>query len=104
MGWETHEPPVLVNGDGRNLSELNPFTRRETLKEGVTFQHFAYSTIESAQFKERYYGYRGVTEYWKDLQKEIGKKKTDGFTHWIEPGTVLDDWDKKKNGRLLWKS
>jgi len=103
MKWISHEPPVLMNGSNKDLGTVRPFLRRETLKEGVTFQHFAYSTLASVAFKEAYYGYRGVVEYWKSLQSKGGRVEIGGRFPWLEFGTIVDDWDEKKNGELLWR-
>jgi hypothetical protein len=86
-----------------DIGRLNPITRNETMAKGITFQHFAYSTLPSVEFKEAYYGYKGLTKKWEELQTISGRAMiTLGFPG-VDPGTVVDDWDESKNGELLWK-
>lgn len=104
MKWNTHEPPVLINGTDRDIGRVNPFTREETLRKKITFQHFAYATIESVLFKQTYYGYGGGIEHWKKLQQQNGRVEIKNQFPWIWSGTVVDDWDEKVNGKLLWNT
>ena len=103
LGWKSHEPPVLVNGGDRDYGQLKPFTRYETFGVGITFQHFAYATKESVKFKEKYYGYAGFLNHWKWLQRQRGRVLIDRNLPWISSGTLIEDWDEAKYGKLLWK-
>ncbi len=102
MGWKTHEPPVLMNGTNKDIGRENPFTRKETLKNKITFQHFAYATVESVLFKLIYYGYNSGMDYWKGLQEQTGKVEIKDQLPWIWSGTIVDDWNERVNGKLLW--
>ena len=72
--WAAHEPPVLVeklaDGQLKNVAAVNPFKHEDTEKQGLIFQHFAYTTEEQIKFKEEYYGYRGAVSQWSNLQQE----------------------------------
>jgi hypothetical protein len=93
MKWGAHEPPILLNTHGEDVGKIRPFTREETLREKIGFQHFAYSTLESVLFKEAYYGYKGLVDQWKLLQAKSGRVVIgEGFPG-VWPGTVVDDWD-----------
>lgn len=72
--WAAHEPPVLVeklpDGNLKNIAAVNPFMHGDTEKQGLVFQHFAYTTKEQLQFKQEYYGYSGAVSQWNDLQQQ----------------------------------
>ncbi len=104
MKFITHEPPIMVNGNGGNIGLECPFTRKETWERSISFQHFAYATLKSVQFKESYYGYPGVVEHWRRIQKSKGPLKINEKLPWVESGTIIDDWNEKENGKLLWRA
>ena len=72
--WAAHEPPVLVeklpDGQFKNIAAVNPFLHEDTEKQGLIFQHFAYTTKEQLKFKEEYYGYKSAVSQWSDLQQQ----------------------------------
>ncbi len=103
LKWQAHEPPILIDESGRDIGKVNPFTRWHTQPKGLTFQHFAYTTLPSVEFKEIYYGYPGLTKRWEELQGWQGRVVIgEGFPG-VDPGTILDDWDESTMGELLWK-
>jgi hypothetical protein len=64
--FRTHEPPRLMH-HGR---AINPDVTANQL--GLVFEHKAYGTRAQAEFKERYYGYRGLAAYWDELNAQTG--------------------------------
>lgn len=92
MRWAAHEPPILVDQDGRNVAARSPFSRDETVLAGVTFQHFAYALEEQVRFKESYYGYREAVACWQRLQQTTGPVKAADYLPWALPDAVVDDW------------
>lgn len=100
--WATHEPPILIDKEGGNIGAINPFSTEETLKEEITFQHFAYSTLESVAFKEYYYGYKGLINVWKKLQTFKGWVEIGSGFPGVQVGTIVDDWPEEKSVELLW--
>lgn len=72
--WKAHEPPILEkileDGSVVNIGQKNPFSCQETSQEGLIFQHKAYVLKSQLQFKEQYYGYKGITMNWLMLQKQ----------------------------------
>ncbi|MBF2073930.1 MAG: glycosyltransferase [Synechococcales cyanobacterium C42_A2020_086] len=72
--WAAHEPPRLVkplpDDTVVDIAAVNPFWHRETEKQGLVFQHFAYVTPAQLQFKEQYYGYKGAVDRWRALQMQ----------------------------------
>jgi hypothetical protein len=100
--WKSHEPVCLVNAAGVDVGRIHPFPMEETRSNGITFQHFAYSTEKDVLFKEHYYGYRNATSKWKALQAKKGPIQVKRFLPWIDGwDCIVDDWDEAKNGKLL---
>lgn len=89
--WDAHEPPILVNKQGKNLAKIKPFTHDETEKYGLIFQHFAYVTPDQIAFKEKYYGYKNAVEQWLKLQEvdQFPVHLKDYFT-WVKDETLID--------------
>jgi hypothetical protein len=96
MVWKKHEPPILSGQIGKPY-----FTIQDTLRNEISFQHFAYATRESIRFKEDYYGYGGLVKLWDILQSMRGKVMV-GNIPGIEDGTIVNDWNEEVNGELLW--
>lgn len=78
----THEPPVLIEGNGREI--LLP----------QRFKHYSYRFEKDVKFKSKYYkGYEYILEKWKALQIEnnfpqpIGKL-LNGY--WASTKTIID--------------
>ncbi len=72
MKWLAHEPPVLgspVAGTKTyaDVTTIRPFTPAEMEQADLVFQHFAYVIEPQLTFKEKYYGYKGITEQWRRL-------------------------------------
>jgi hypothetical protein len=83
--WLAHEPPILATRleaflqwkrrwRGRRPKPTVPpgdpraFSRDETEREGLVFQHLAYVLEAQVRFKESYYGYAGALDRWHALQ------------------------------------
>ncbi|NWF75121.1 MAG: class I SAM-dependent methyltransferase, partial [Nitrospirae bacterium] len=70
--WIAHEPPKLcrkIENDWIDIASINPFRHGETEERGMIFQHYAYAIEKQLAFKEFYFGYKGATSVWKQLQK-----------------------------------
>lgn len=101
MEWVRHEPPVLVNQNGEDVGKINPFTMDDTMKVGMSFQHFAYARLQDVEFKEKYYGYHRLVEDWRKIQSQKGRITVEERYPNMWFGTTLDDWDESKQGKLL---
>lgn len=83
--WLAHEPPILATRleallqwkrrwRGRRPKppfmpgDPRTFSRDETEREGLVFQHLAYVLEAQVRFKETYYGYAGALDRWRALQ------------------------------------
>ena len=100
MRWTSHEPPCLVDGRGRNVGLLNPFSRDVTLAKGIVFQHYAYVLESQVRFKESYYGYREAVRLWKRLNGTKGRLRVAEYLPWAGKDAWADDW-KAEAGKLL---
>jgi ADP-heptose:LPS heptosyltransferase len=62
--WGSHEPPALLRGvEGgkrENVGRLHPMLQKETRAKGWKFQHYALTDRPQMEFKEIYYGHRGL--------------------------------------------
>jgi hypothetical protein len=63
--WGSHEPPRLNrNSESGNRKEdvgrINPLIQKETRVRGWKFQHYALTDRPQMEFKEIYYGHRGL--------------------------------------------
>src|SRR5262249_17513543 len=63
MYFETHEPPKMNTILGRTMD------RTESEKRGFTFDHLAYVTEKHVAYKEQFYGYDGLLNQWRALQR-----------------------------------
>jgi hypothetical protein len=82
--FTSHEPPRL------NIqSRLVPRGVTETW--GLVFNHYAYTTLKQVEFKEDFYGYKGLVDGWKELQKTIGPVRLNQFFNHIQDKSVADD-------------
>jgi hypothetical protein len=98
MRWFAHEPPMLgtPTDDPRkwiDVATQNPFGPAETEQHGLVFQHFAYATETQLRFKERYYGYKGITEQWRSLQDTSAYpvRLKDYFNWpWVSPDAMVE--------------
>jgi glycosyltransferase involved in cell wall biosynthesis len=94
MVWAAHEPPILKqptpDGEGLNVAAVNPFDQDEMEAMGAVFQHYAYTTVEQAAFKQDYYGYKGAVKAWKGLQASPTEAVflRDHFA-WVEDDTLV---------------
>ena len=72
-GWGSHEPPVLLRGvEGgkqENVGRINPMLQIETRARGWKFQHYALTDRAQMEFKEIYYGHRGLIAGLEQLEK-----------------------------------
>jgi len=101
MTWSAHEPPIIIDREGRNPARLNPFTRDETMNKGIVFQHFAYATEAQVRFKEIYYGFKDAVAYWRRLQNTRGPVNPGDFLPWAKNDATVDDWSPTKGPLLL---
>ena len=65
----------------------------ETESNGLVFQHFAYVVEPQLAFKEKYYGYKGITAEWKRLagQKDFPVRLKDYFNWpWVDAGAMVE--------------
>lgn len=62
MRFTKHEPPVLAGCPDRG------FTRDDTRKRGLIFDHYSWCLAEQVQFKEAFYGRPGAFNGWSRLQ------------------------------------
>ena len=62
--WESHEPPALMrvaeDGKRKNVGGIHPMHQDETRTRGWRFQHYAMTDRAQMEFKEIYYGHRGL--------------------------------------------
>lgn len=82
--FESHEPPSL-NVSGREI----PPGVCESL--GLRMDHRAYATQAQAEFKEDYYGYAGLTDGWRRLQKTSGPVRLSDYFPQVRDPAVVDD-------------
>ncbi|MFC5507986.1 glycosyltransferase family 4 protein [Bosea massiliensis] len=95
--WDAHEPPILVRTEGEgaearklDIAGQNPFTHDEMERAGVVFHHFAYATPAQLSFKEQYYGYKGATEMWRNLNEQTGPVLLKHYFAWVSDNTMVD--------------
>jgi FkbM family methyltransferase len=93
--WEAHEPPRLAeplsNGEGRDVAAVNPFLHEETERQGLVFQHFAYTTAAQLKFKEQYYGYVNAVSQWRALQNQTKfPVLLRQYFSWVKDATRVD--------------
>ncbi len=103
MKWSAHEPPIILDPKRQNPALLSPFSRDETLRQGITFQHFAYATEAQVRFKEIYYGYKDAVSHWNRLQQTVGPVNPGDFLPWARNDATVEEWPATK-GPLLMES
>lgn len=93
--WQSHEPPKLLQC-GFNVASTMPsvpetvMPHAMTEREGLVFQHFAYTTPEQLRFKERYYGYKNALQHWYQLQNfEALPAKLKDFFPWVKDEAIV---------------
>jgi len=100
--WKKHEPPTLVDKDGKDWGREKFISRDDTLRNGISFQHFAYVDYKQVEFKEIYYGYSGAINNWKKMQntngEEINPRK---FLPWAGDALVKN-WSDYNGEKLLY--
>lgn len=62
MTFRSHEPPVLLGETGYCCP------KEQSTKLIGKFSHYAYATEAQVKYKEKYYGYLGLTDQWRWLQ------------------------------------
>ena len=71
--WGSHEPPALMRevegGKRENVGRLHPMLQRETRARGWKFQHYALTDRAQMEFKEIYYGHRGLIAGLDEVEK-----------------------------------
>jgi hypothetical protein len=58
---------------------------------GLVFDHYAYSIQKQVEFKEDFYGYSGLVDGWKELQKTSGPVRLSQYFHHLQDKSVADD-------------
>ena len=116
--WGSHEPPALLRavegGKRENVGRLHPMLQKETRARGWKFQHYALTDRAQMEFKEIYYGHRGLIAGLDQLEttgrneplarslfphirdKEIGEARTmrtfwKKITRAFQPGARAED-------------
>ena len=85
MAFSSHEPPVIA--------DLAPsaFMPEETERLGLVFDHYAYATLKSVQFKEDYYGYKGAVAAWERLQaNREWPARLRNFLPWVDTDSLVE--------------
>jgi ADP-heptose:LPS heptosyltransferase len=71
--WGSHEPPALMRevegGRRKNVGEIHPMLQMETRERRWKFQHYALTDRAQMEFKEIYYGHRGLLAGLDQLEK-----------------------------------
>jgi len=71
--WGSHEPPALMRevgcGKPENVGRLHPMLQKETRERGWKFQHYALTDRAQMEFKEVYYGHRGLIAGLDEVEK-----------------------------------
>ena len=71
--WGSHEPPALMRevgcGKRENVGRLHPMLQKETRARGWKFQHYALTDRAQMEFKEIYYGHRGLIAGLDEVEK-----------------------------------
>ena len=105
MYWKKHEPPTLVDKNGKDWGRCYTISRKDVLKAGIFFQHFAYVIPEQLKFKEIYYGYTNATKFWNILQNSNDTKiDPSKYLPWARPGAIAEIWDESIHGSLLFNN
>ena len=65
MFFISHEPPLL----NTKSKAIGMMTRENSQKLGLTFDHLAYVTESQVKYKEEFYGYSGLLNQWRALQR-----------------------------------
>lgn len=85
MRFSSHEPPRIAG------MPLNPIMPNVTESFGLVFDHYAYATRKSVEFKERYYGYENASRSWDKLQlNRIWPAKLKHFFPWVKDESVVE--------------
>jgi ADP-heptose:LPS heptosyltransferase len=102
--WGSHEPPALLRGvEGgkrENVGRLHPMLQQETWAKGWKFQHYALTDRAQMEFKEIYYGHRG-------LIAGLDQLETTGRNEPLARSLFPHIWDKEigaaRTLRTFWK-
>lgn len=66
--FAAHEPPLLRQGSWPH-ERYDSLQKNESRKLGLVFDHFPYVTEAQVAYKEKFYGYTGLLDQWKALQR-----------------------------------
>lgn len=66
--FAAHEPPLLRQGSWPH-ERYDSLQKDESRKLGLVFDHFPYVTEAQVAYKEKFYGYTGLLDQWKALQR-----------------------------------
>lgn len=87
MRFKTHEPPVIEG------QERHPLTHEVTKAFGCVFDHYAYATLKSMEFRSVYYAgannpnahlWRNCLEGWDRLQQATLPCKLKDYFPWVD--------------------
>jgi len=72
--WGSHEPPRLIRNSKigsrkEDVGRINPMRQDETRARGWKFQHYALTDRAQMEFKEIYYGHRGLIAGLDEVEK-----------------------------------
>lgn len=86
MTFSQHEAPILAGNKGVAIS------RDETRELGLVFDHFAWALESQVYAKEKFYGYKGAVEQWKNLQANTKWPILDlsKWLSWVGPNASAD--------------
>lgn len=89
MTYLKHDPPRVVDDEGRMIFDLNPFSHDETAAAGLVFNHYAYVLEKQVHFKARRYAFKGAEEDWRRLQLHSKfPVPLLQFMSWLGDGTI----------------
>lgn len=86
MPMNSHEPIVLNGNRGKFMS------RDESARHGLVFDHYAWYHEHQAVSKEKFYGYSGAAEQWRNLQNNTQWPIRDlkAWLNWVGPNASAD--------------
>ncbi len=100
MMWRSHEPAALVDSEGRDVIKIKPFSRDETMTQGLVFEHFSYAIPAQIRFKEIYYGYKNAMQLWENLQRTTGQVNPRDYLPWADKDGIVEDWGPERGPTL----
>lgn len=91
--FKSHEPPILEPRRGYT------YWRKESQNHGLTFDHYAYALKKQVEYKEQFYGYKGLTNQWMALQKcDVFPQQLNRFFPFVDDRVIVDRLGSPRNG------